>query len=155
MYNVHTPSYTWIISTQISENLKQNLPDSFLEFFCGGAALSLNCRRLVRRCSVKWQSTDGANTLYQTFAINNTIHHTLLTTSSYQMITILCSWAMGAYTLPYFNIPFHTMPYQTDPHSTKPYQTLTHFNTTFVPFITFTKLPHCTTNHTISCHTIQ
>ena len=101
------------------------------------------------------QSTDGANTLYQTFAINNTIHHTLVNTNSYQMITILCSWAMGAYTLPYFNIPFHTMPYQTDPHSTKPYHTLTHFNTTFVPFITFTKLPHCTTNHTISCHTIQ
>ena len=33
---------------------------AFSSFFCGGAALSLNCRRLVRRCSVKWQSTDGS-----------------------------------------------------------------------------------------------
>ena len=58
--------------------------------FQRGAALSLNCRRLVRRCSVKWQSTDGANTLYQTYSVKT--HSTVL-----------------EHTISYHYIPCHTI----------------------------------------------
>ena len=48
---------------------------AFSSFFRRGAALSLNCRRRVRRCSVNWQSTDGLPTQYHTRSYHSMLNY--------------------------------------------------------------------------------